>query len=77
MTDTRATRANRRAADRAHTKPGTAATRDRPHMTERANTIPHVEEPESEEHRGSDHRGDRDASPEHHDDAESSHPSRR
>ena len=64
MTDTRATRANRRAADRAHTEPGTAATRGRrgrPRTTERANTGPHVEEPESEEHRGSDHRGDRDA----------------
>ena len=65
MTDTRATRANRRAADRAHTEPGTAATRGRRGR------------PRTTEHRGSDHRGDRDASPEHHDDAESSHPSRR
>ena len=75
MTDTRTTRAIRRAADMAHTEPGTAPTRGRrgrPRMTERANTGPHVEEPESE-----GHRDDRDASPEHHEDAESSRPSRR
>ena len=79
MTDTRATRANRRASERAHTEPGTAPTRGRrgrPRTTERAGTGPRVEEPESEEHREGDQRDDEDLS-ERRGDAESSHPSRR
>ena len=80
MADTRTTRANRRAADRAHTEPGTAPTRGRrgrPRAAERANTGPHVEEPESEAYNDSGHRDDGDGPPERNDDAESSHPSRR
>ena len=79
MMDTRATRANRRTSERAHTEPGTAPTRGRrgrPRTTERAGTGPRVEEPESEEHREGDQRDDEDLS-EHRGDAESSHPSRR